>query len=253
MSYIIKTAEPFHFRGGPIGCLLVHGFTGTPKEMRPLGEHLAGEGCTELGVRLLGHATQPEDMFRAHWQDWMACVEDGYWLLHGTCKQITIMGLSMGGILSLLFGARFPVHGIVAMSTPYELPSDPRLPFLKLFSPFVRYVGKGPSDWHDKEAEQDHISYPRHPVRPVLQLQQLMATMREELAHIQAPVLLIHSRDDGAVPPENAQHIYDATPGLEKELHFIEGSGHVITRDSKRQEVFALVSAFLRRTIGAKA
>ncbi len=74
MSYprLIPTAEPFVFPGGPVGCLLVHGFTGTPKEMRWLGEYLAGQGHTVLGVRLAGHATQPEDMIRARWWDWAA-------------------------------------------------------------------------------------------------------------------------------------------------------------------------------------
>jgi len=41
---IIPTAEPFYFPGNKIGCLLVHGFTGTPKEMRWMGEYLGSSG-----------------------------------------------------------------------------------------------------------------------------------------------------------------------------------------------------------------
>ncbi len=43
------------------GCLLLHGFTGTPKEMRMLGDSLASDGHTVLAPRLFGHATDPED------------------------------------------------------------------------------------------------------------------------------------------------------------------------------------------------
>ena len=52
---IIKTAEPFYFPGNSTGCLLIHGFTGTPKEMRPLGDFLADKGYSVLGIRLSGH------------------------------------------------------------------------------------------------------------------------------------------------------------------------------------------------------
>lgn len=56
--------EPFAFAGGPIGVLLVHGFTGAPQEMRGLGRFLAENGMTVLGIRLPGHGTRPEDLER---------------------------------------------------------------------------------------------------------------------------------------------------------------------------------------------
>jgi len=49
-------AEPFFLSGSRCGCLLVHGFTGTPKEMRWMGENLHSQGYTVLGIRLSGHA-----------------------------------------------------------------------------------------------------------------------------------------------------------------------------------------------------
>ncbi|MEJ5224047.1 MAG: hypothetical protein WHV44_06280, partial [Anaerolineales bacterium] len=65
---IIPTTEPFFFpgRNNAPGVLLIHGFTGTPKEMRWMGEYLNEKhGFTCLGVRLTGHATRPEDMIRS--------------------------------------------------------------------------------------------------------------------------------------------------------------------------------------------
>ena len=44
MSMILEGGEPFFMPGNQIGCLLIHGFTGAPKEMRWLGDHLANEG-----------------------------------------------------------------------------------------------------------------------------------------------------------------------------------------------------------------
>ena len=92
--------------------------------MRDLGQYLAAEGRTVLGVRLPGHGTSPEDMVNTRWGDWLAAVEDGWNLLQGQTERIILVGLSMGGVLSLLSASRLPVNGVVAMSTPYELPSS---------------------------------------------------------------------------------------------------------------------------------
>ena len=37
MTELMEGAEPFSGVGGPVGVLVVHGFTGNPQSMRPLG------------------------------------------------------------------------------------------------------------------------------------------------------------------------------------------------------------------------
>jgi carboxylesterase len=66
---VIQRAEPFLIKGGEVGCLLIHGYTGTPNEMRPLAESLAADKVTVLAPRLFAHATHPDDMLRARWWD----------------------------------------------------------------------------------------------------------------------------------------------------------------------------------------
>ncbi|OGO33882.1 MAG: hypothetical protein A2W35_01110 [Chloroflexi bacterium RBG_16_57_11] len=250
-NQIIPTAEPFFFPGDETGCLLIHGFTGTPKEMRRLGEHLAGQGRTVLGIRLVGHATRPEDMLRARWQDWLASVEDGWHILSGCTRRIFVIGLSMGGILSLRFAAQFPVTGVVAMSTPHHLPPDWRLPYIKPLSRVRPRITKGPSDWHDPEAEQVHVDYPDYPARAVAELRDLLLEMRRTLPLVTAPALLIHSRQDGAVQPEegHADLIYQALGSTHRSLVWIEGSGHVVTSDAARSIVFQSVSQFIDQVV----
>jgi len=36
--------KPFYFEGDEIGVLLIHGFTGSPAEVYPMGEYLAQQG-----------------------------------------------------------------------------------------------------------------------------------------------------------------------------------------------------------------
>jgi carboxylesterase len=251
MSKIIPTAEPFFFPGNQIGCLLIHGFTGTPKEMRWMGEYLNGQGFTVLGVRLSGHATHPEDMIRNNYADWLASVEDGFYLLSGTAQHIYLVGLSMGGTLSLTVASYLPVRGVVAMSTPYEMPHDWRLGYTEIISKFLPYMPKTKeapdAGWFDQQAAQDHISYPQNPVRSIGELNKLLKEMRGALPHVKVPVLLTHSRDDKYVDPQSMPAIYNKLGSIDKEMLWIEKSGHVLPRDAQRETVFKAAADFVRR------
>ena len=260
MNQIIPTTEPFLFLGEPskTACLLIHGFTGTPKEMRWMGEFLNRQGYSCLGIRLTGHATAPEDMVRSNWTDWMASVEDGYHLLRGVTEGVYLVGLSMGGILSLLMSTRLDVRGVVAMSTPYKLPDDPRLRHIDWISKIVTYMPKSSeppgSGWFDSDAWTDHISYPQNPVRSIGQLNQLLGAMRMALPEVRDPVLLIHSRDDHYVLPESMDSIYaDLVNASDKAKVWITGSGHVVPRDAARQQVFQAALEFIQRIESTRA
>ena len=254
-TQIIQTAETFFLPGNRTGILLVHGFTGTPKEMRWMGEYLNRElGFTCLGVRLAGHATIPDDMIASRWTDWTASVEDGYSLLRGVTDNIYLIGLSMGGALSLLMSTRLAqrVKGVVAMSTPYKLPDDPRLRHIEWISKIVPFMPKSDeepgADWFDKEAWKDHVSYPQNPVRSIGELNKLLGEMRAALPKVNVPVLLIHSKDDGYVLPENMEHIYAGLVNAEdKTKLLVTGSGHIVTRDAARHQVFEIARDFIRR------
>ncbi|MBI5934106.1 MAG: alpha/beta fold hydrolase [Chloroflexi bacterium] len=261
MPQTIPTAEPFFLPGDASkpACLLVHGFTGTPKEMRWMGDYLHAQGHTCLGVRLAGHATRPKDMIRSQWTDWTASVEDGYNILRGALSlskrgvtdNIFLVGLSMGGVLSLLMSTRVNVKGVVAMSTPFTLPANYPAWGIRLFSFFQTYRKKSkgaPGEgWFDKDAFQGHVSYPLNPIRSAAELQTMFGRMRLVLPKIQVPVLLIHSKDDPYVPPDSMPNIYERLNPSLREMLWVTGSGHVVTRDAARQQVFEAAAAFIQK------
>src|SRR5258706_3103150 len=254
MAQIIPTAEPFFFLGdrSKPACLLIYGFTGTPKEMRWMGDYLFQQGYTCLGVRLAGHATTPEDMIRSRWTDWTASVEDAFSTLRGVTDNIYFLGLSMGGVLSLRMSTRLKVKGVVVMSTPYKLRDDSRLKYIELISSFLPYLPKSNeppgSGWFDKEAWKEHVSYPQNPVRSISELNKLLGEMRVALPKVNVPVLLIHSKDDKYVLSENAEQIYaDLIKASDKTKLYITGSGHVVTRDAARGQVFDSPLKFIQR------
>lgn len=254
MPHIIPTAEPFFFPGHPSkpACLLIHGFTGAPKEMRLMGDYLHQQGYTCLGIRLAGHATHPEDMIRSRYTDWVASVEDGYQLLCGITENIFLAGLSMGGVLALFTSTSLKVRGVVAMSTPGSLPTDYPIWFLRAASKVIKYSpkrkGEPGSGWFDKTAYQEQISYPQNPIRSGAELKELIIEMNAALSKVTMPVLLMHSKDDTYVLPENMERIYSALVNArDKTKLYITGSGHVLTRDAAREQVFQSTLEFIQR------
>jgi len=259
MPQIIPSAEPFFFPGknpnATTGCLVTHGFTGAPKEMRWLGEYLNRQGYTVCGIRLNGHATRPEDMIRTCWQDWLLSIEDGYNLLRSCTEQVFLLGLSMGGVLSLTAASRLPVRGVVAMSTPYKLPDHPLLRFARPISWFIPYMRKGkgaPGEgWFDQEAFKQHVAYPKNPVRSAGELNKLLGVMRESLPQVTIPTLLINSRNDNYVIRDSMEKIHAALGSKEKHMLWVEGGGHVITEEPTCETVFKAAADFIQRIASA--
>ena len=73
--------------------------------------------------------------------------------------------------------------------------------------------------------------------------------MNKGLPEISCPVKLIYSRDDQTVKPEarHAELIYEKLGSRQKKLVWIEGSGHVLTRDLQREAVFIEVANFVKQ------
>ncbi len=250
---IIPTTEPFLFRGtSNTGVILTHGFTGTPKEMRWMGEYLNQRGYWAIGPRLTGHATQPEDMIRSRYTDWVASVEDAHNLLSGLVEKIWLVGLSMGGALSLLGASYLPVEGVIAIAAPYRLPPDPRLRHIELLSRTIHYMPKTSDEhgdgWFDKEALRGHISYPQNPLRSIGELDKLLGEVRAALPKISVPALFIYSKDDTYLPmgsEETLAYMLEHVGSTRKEKLVLAGSGHVITRDAQRETAFRAAAEFI--------
>lgn len=253
---ITPTAEPFFFSGGSTGCLLVHGYTASPKEMRWMGEYLASQGFTVLGIRLAGHATRMEDLRRTRWSDWLACVEDGWHLLGGVTERVFLVGLSMGGALSLLFAAEHSgdkrLAGVIAMATPIALPDDPRVPYLRLIQWIKPSISKGPPDFHNPEAARERVAYPVYPTHSLAELRDLLREMRAALPRVSAPVLLVNSRQDTTVTADQMETIFDLLGSPEKSTLLVEDSGHIIPREPAREVVFEAAVKFMHSHLDSK-
>ena len=240
---VIKGAEEFMLQGtNNKGVLLIHGYTGTPAEMRLLGDHLHQEGYTVLGVLLPGHGTKPEDLNETEWQDWYAAAEKGFKRLEECCTEVMVAGLSMGGVLAIKVAAELPVSKAAFLATPIYV-QDKRVPFLPLLRFFIRYLKKRQRCYFS--ADKYNLAYNVMPVKPLGSLFALVRLCKERLLKkITVPCIVLQSKIEHTVNPESAQYIYDNISSEEKKLVWYKNSGHILTLDVEREAVFKEISKF---------
>jgi carboxylesterase len=246
---IMPGAEPFFFAGNEIGVLLCHGFTGTTQSMRPLGEHLHAAGYTVIGPRLKGHGTTPQDMAASSAGDWIASVDEALAELRKTCSQLYMVGLSMGGTLTLYTAAKHGdvIRGAVSINAPMQIAS-PDLAGLALDPQMPEMIPGVGSDIKDPESKE--LAYAQLPVAALKQIYALTAVTQDLLPRVTCPTLVMQSRDDHVVNPENARHIVRQLGSSRVELLWLENSFHVATLDHDKTLIARKAAAFIASIAG---
>lgn len=247
---VLAGAEPFEAAGGPIGVLLLHGFTGTPQSLRGWAEHLAAEGCTVRLPRLPGHGTRWQDLNRTRWPDWYGEAERGFDELATRCESVFVMGLSVGGTLALRLAEQrgAQLAGLVAVNPMIltERRDAKLLPLLRLVVPSFPGVGS------DIKAAGGHeLAYDRLPLRAAYSLSQLWRVVRTDLPAVQVPLLLATSREDHVVEPVNSDVIFAQVGSADKRRLWLENSYHVATLDNDAPHLFAESVSFIRTHLPA--
>jgi carboxylesterase len=108
--------EPFLLSGGEGAALLVHGFGGSPAEMRPLAEELHAAGWAARGMLLPGFGPQLPALGDVRWKDWMEAVLQEMRALRGHYPRVLLIGYSLGGSLALAASAMQPPDGLALLA-----------------------------------------------------------------------------------------------------------------------------------------
>lgn len=243
---LMPGAEPWSAEGGPVGVLVVHGFTGNPQSMRPLAEAFAAGGSTVSLPLLPGHGTRVEDMLPTRWEDWSAAVEQAYDELAARCEAVCVAGLSMGGTLTLWLASRHPeIRGIVLVN-PLADADAPGITetvssLRGLDEPLVPGIGSDIAMEGSVES-----AYPMTPVEPLLSLHAAVADLRPALERITCPVLLLTSPQDHVVEPVSSDLVASTVQGPVERVT-LERSFHVATLDHDAPLLERSAVDFVRR------
>ena len=245
---MLKGAEPFFFPGNDHGILLIHGFSGSPGELRELGEKLhIEENYTVKGILLPGHGTDPHALEHTTWQDWYRAVEKAVLELMEVCQDITVVGMSMGSLLTLMaganLGANLAINRLVVMSTPIYL-YDWRVHFLWLANrlSWALFKRKRTID----APERYNVSYDCMPLQGVQQTWDLINYCKTEiLPLVKVPCLIMQSQTEHTVRPISAEYIYKHLGSKKKTIVWFQ-SKHVLTLYNQRDKVCTEIKKFIR-------
>ena len=247
---IMAGAEPFFFAGNPIGVLVCHGFTGCTQSMRYLGEQLAAAGYTVIGPRLAGHGISPQAMAKTTASDWIASVDEALATLRQTCSQVFMVGLSMGGTLTLYTAAAhadvikgaIPINAVVRIDSK-DLAGLALAPGMPDTVPGIGSDIKAPG--------VTELAYREVPVAALRQIYALTAVTHDLLPLVTCPVLVIQSREDHVVLPSNGPLITQRVGASRVELQWLDDSYHVATLDNDKAFIAQRTVAFIRSIAGA--
>lgn len=246
--------------------LLVHGFTGSPYELHLLAQHLHRLGYHCAVPLLAGHHRSLAELAATRWTDWLASAERALhelWNLvaaSAATPRLAVVGLSMGGLLTLELGRRYPadapgngprISAISTLATPIFLsrratrairlfrrtPGLRRLSVPKLFGADVR-----------------ERNLPRPPLRPrgmpitcLDSLLDLMADLRPQLGQVRQPALICHGQRDHTAPYGSMAEIAAELGASEVRCLALPRSYHLLPLDVERELVFAEVARHLER------
>jgi len=264
-------AAPFTLGDGADACLLLHGLTGAPSEVRPVGEALARAGFRAVGPLLPGHGTTPEDLETVTRGDMLDAAREALLSLRGA-RRVYVCGLSLGALVAVYIGAKgFVRQGIAPISALALLaPAVDMAGLTWVFTQIVGrlptvpgVIGKGARDIQQvagipppddrvpegtpapRTAVADDGSYTGIPLRWGRELRLLSEEALALAGRIRARALLLHGCRDRTTSVRGSRRLARALGGPAT-VRVFPSSGHVLPLDVDGPAVCdAIVTFFL--------
>lgn len=235
--------KSFTFEGGSRAVLLLHGFTGSTKDVKRLGEYLQKRGYTCHAPMYRGHGGTPESLLETTPAEWWQDVVEGYHYLKSKgYDEIAVAGISLGGVFSLRVAEEFPVKAVVSMCSPIKRTNADGL-FDRLYNYAKIYKSFEGKTREEIIAELEKLK--KTPLGSLDGIQAITETTCQDLQAITSPTLVLQGALDDDIYQESASFIMDKVQAREKELIWYKESGHIITTGKEKDKVCEDVYTFL--------
>ncbi len=259
--------RPFLLKGtNNCAVLLVHGFPGSAKEMRPLAEAINALGWTTQGVLLPGFGPEIETIEQKMHTDWEQHVDNALLELKAKHSTVVLVGNSMGGALSIQAVAKHGADGLILFAPFWTIDNFlwKALPVLKhvvrRFKPFKVFK----PDFQDPEFQKGTKNFfPNADFNdPEFQRQTLEMEVNTNVfdqiraagqggydlaPQVTIPVLVIQGSDDELVKPEVTQQLLNRLSG-NLVYHEVNAPHNPLSPDKAYwPDVVGYVEAYLQR------
>lgn len=273
MPFVVSPEIPperhaYTLAGGPVGCLMLHGFMGSPKSSRPLGEHLHAHGLTVHCPLLPGHGHLPERLREASHRAWIETAEEGLATLRQHCQEIVLIGHSMGAVLAAhLARPRHAVRALVLIAPLYQPPSRVfyLMRLLRYVQPYVyplrfkqvdarliraRVLDFDPTlNLSDPEVQAWLPQATRIPTAALDEMCKMAHFGRQRWSQVQTPTLVLQGDHDPATQPGATEKLFSQLATADKQLRIFARAGHELMRsfDPAHVEAWQMIVAFIQR------
>lgn len=243
----VKRSLPVLLEGSETGVLFIHGFTGSPHDFEYMARKVHEAGFTVSVPRLPGHGTCGEDFLKTTANDWLRRAFDAYYDLKTVCKDVHIVGLSMGGVIALIMASILKPKKLVTLAAATHL-VDNRIKIARFISLFKKKIPKESAQIYDDpeyeflNKEYWSFNWPKQ----AAELYRLVKMARKNITQIVSDTLVVAARNDNLVPLEAAQFIYSNVSSKKRKLLIFEQSGHVLSNDVEKEAVTEAVINWLK-------
>lgn len=221
--------------------LLLHGFTATTVEVRPMAKFLNQQGFTVAGPLLPGHGVSPDELNHVHYSDWIAAAENTYLELCKNYEKVFVLGESMGGLCTLWLGAQHPeITGMMVFAPALNIH---KLWESRLLWPFVRFMHKKNID-----LSSPWQGYNVVPLRAAAQLHKFQRCIKKRLPDVQQPIIIFQGKLDKTIDPASSVEVLEWVSSVAKELVWLEDSSHCILLDKQMDFVKPLCLDFIQKS-----
>src|SRR3989338_6226400 len=229
--------------------ILIHGFTGSPDDLKELAKYLVSKNISVKVPRLAGHGSYWTELEKTSYYDWWKTIEDEVKEASKRYKKIFLIGYSFGGNLALDIAARYlnNISGVVTLGISVFLRKET---IMKLALPFFHFFLKR---YKKKYIRKEHLydyedsgCYVCVPTKSVYDFYNFIKNYtKKELHRVKVPVLVIHSKDDAIAHPLSSQFVYDRIGSEKKELVMLDEVNHNPLTSKRRDIIFGKIKDFL--------
>lgn len=148
--------QPFLWEAGKPAALLVHGFPGTPAEMRPLAATLHQAGWTVQGLLLPGFGADLDNLAQRTYANWVDAVTAALAALQARHSPTILAGFSMGSAVSAAAAAERRPDGLALMAPFWKMagPLWAVLPVMRRIFPVIQPFRLFKPDFSDPEVRK---------------------------------------------------------------------------------------------------
>jgi len=223
--------RPFFWPAGQPAALLLHGFMGTPAEMRPLGEAFRQAGWTSQGLLLPGFGHELDTLFERRYQDWIGAALLALDELKRGHRPVLVVGYSLGAAVAINVAAQNPPDGLILAAPFWRIGT----PIQRLIWQIVKRVLRRPQPFKrvnfddprlrdffggllpelnlDDPATRSSLRQIRVPTSVADQIFRLGKEAGKQANYVATPTLIMQGIDDEAVRSEITRELLQAFPG----------------------------------------